>query len=382
MTTLLRASRQWATRPADERFLSIPEMLADQLARRERSTQKAISSRSLSAMPVDGDKQLAELVIVDKETGENLAPTHWAFGQLATLAGAPPAYLRKLPTPIVADALNWGLRFEREIKDVGIMSRQIERSNVETNDTHSAADEYAALMAATGPNYGRVWNFEIIEQIGRIFGDGRTGDFRVPGEFGKVVPITRDNTTLYAGDRDCFVFLADETNRIEIPNRRNGEPGQLARGFFIWNSEVGATSLGVATFLFDYVCMNRTVWGALDYQEVRVRHTASAPDKFVDEIAPALEAMRQAPATPIISAIEGARAARIDRMADDWLSQRFGKRMAAMFEAVHEAEEGRPIETLYDVSNAMTAHARGIVWQDERVRLEREAGRVLDMASH
>jgi hypothetical protein len=32
----------------------------------------------------------------------------------------------------------------------------------------------------------------------------------VPGEFGQRVAVTKQNTTLYASDRDMFVFLADE----------------------------------------------------------------------------------------------------------------------------------------------------------------------------
>jgi hypothetical protein len=44
----------------------------------------------------------------------------------------------------------------------------------------------------------------------------------VPGEFGQRVTVTQDNTTLFASDRDMFVFLADEENRIELPSRRAG----------------------------------------------------------------------------------------------------------------------------------------------------------------
>jgi hypothetical protein len=80
-----------------------------------------------------------------------------------------------------------------------------------------------------------------------------------------------------------FVFLADEERRIEIPNRRNGQPGSLARGFFVWNSEVGNTTLGAGFFLFDYVCCNRYVWGADQYTEVRIRHTSGAPDRWIEE---------------------------------------------------------------------------------------------------
>src|SRR5436309_2315096 len=92
------------------------------------------------------------------------------------------------------------------------------------------------MRAVTGPRYGRIWNENVVEAMATRFGDGVTGDWRVPGEFGKRVEVTKDNTTLFAGDRDMFVFLADEDHRIEIPNRRNGQPGSLARGFFCWNS--------------------------------------------------------------------------------------------------------------------------------------------------
>lgn len=44
---------------------------------------------------------------------------------------------------------------------------------------------------------------------------------------GQVKPITKQSTTLYASDRDMWVFLADEHNRIELPNRRNGKTGSL-----------------------------------------------------------------------------------------------------------------------------------------------------------
>ena len=82
--------------------------------------------------------------------------------------------------------------------------------------------------------------------------------------------MTKNNTTIYGSDRDMFVFLADEENRIVVPNRRNGQSGSLAKGFFVWNSEVGSQSIGAAFFLFDYACSNRIVWGAQDFKEIRI----------------------------------------------------------------------------------------------------------------
>jgi hypothetical protein len=55
--------------------------------------------------------------------------------------------------------------------------------------------------------------------------------------------------------------------------------------------------------------------------------------------------------------------------------------MTADIKAVHELEEHRPIETLWDVTTAVTALARNIPHQDRRVELEREAGKVLQLAA-
>ncbi len=214
------------------------------------------------------------------------------------------------------------------------------------------------------------------------FGDGVTGQFTVPGEFGEAVEVTKANTTLFAGEREMFVFLADEHNRIEVANRRNGQAGEMVRGFFVWNSEVGSRTLGIATFLFDYVCCNRIVWGAEGYQEITVRHTISAPDRFVEEVAPAIEAYANKSTASITAAIDAARAARLEPdKVEEFLRTRFTKGQATGIMAAHLAEEDRPIETLWDVAVGATAYAKGIKWQDDRVDVERVAGKIMASAS-
>lgn len=360
MTILMQASHQWATRPDDERFTSLPEMHATAARLRERSRGKVISSRAIEARPVEGDRN--GLVAVGPN-GQAANFTHWSFGQLAHRAGAPAAYMRDLPPELAADCLNYGLK-SRDVEDLGVLLYQ--------NGTTD-------LRAVTGPNYGRVWNTTVIEALMQRFGDGVTGDFKVPGEFGKDVPVTKANTTLYASDRDMFVFLADEKHRIELPGRRPGLTGSLARGFFVWNSEVGKTSLGIGTFLFDYVCQNRIVWGAQQYAEVRINHTAKAPDRWIEEAVPAIKAYAESSAQTITHAIEQARAARIDDV-DAFLMKRFTKSKASAIKAAHMNDEGRPIETLWDAATGVTAYARGVGYQDERIELEREGGRILDLA--
>jgi hypothetical protein len=357
----MQASRQWASRPSDERFVSLIDMQEHFDRIRSESRSAVVASRRLHALPTDDNKGLR----IVGPAGNAFVPTHWAFGQLAQRAEAPAGYLRTLPSPIAADCINYGLQYKREIEDIGILLQQ---------------NGERVVRAVTGPNYGRIWNSQIVDSLVDRFGNGIDGRFRVPGEFGRDVSVTKDNTTLYAGDRDMFVFLADEKNRIEVPNRRNGENGSLARGFFVWNSEVGAATFGIATFLFDYVCHNRIVWGAQTYKQITVRHTSSAPERWVEEVAPALENYANSSASSVTKAIADAREKRIDNVSD-FLSTRFGKRMAPVLSQIHEAEEGRPIETLWDAATAVTAYARDVKWQDDRVDLERKAGALIDLAT-
>lgn len=365
MTTLMDASNQWSTRPADERFVSLDDMLDKMRTLRSNSNARVIANRSMHAAPV-ADSETG-LVIVGP-SGAPVVPTHWSFGQLAQRVGAPAGYMRDLPPAIAADCINWGLR-QRDVEELGVL---LQRPNGHTN-----------IAAVTGPNYGRIWNDQIVAQTVKVFGDGITGDFRVPGEFGKAVEVTKANTTLFAGDRDCFIFLADEKNRIELPNRRDGQPGTLARGFFIRNSDVGAASFDIDTFLFDYVCCNRIVWGVSNHAKVSFRHSKGAPERFAEQVAPALERYTQEGTADIVTAIDAARAARIGDKDEvtAFMTKRFTKSQVSAISAAHIADEGRPIETLWDVSTGATAYARGLEYQDARFDIERKAGAVLDLVA-
>lgn len=362
---MMAVNRQWASRPDDERFLSLYDMQDHFAAVRNNSAAAVVSSRRIEVIP-EGHTGLQVSVVGHDAFNGTYAPTHWSFGQLAQLAEAPAGYLRTLPAPMAADCINYGLLAKRDISDVGVLAYR--------------NGGPAILRAATGPRYGRIWNADVIAALASRFGDGVNGQWKVPGEFGKPVPVTKQNTTLYASDRDCFVFLCDEEHRIEVPGRRNGENGAMARGFIVWNSEVGDKTFGLGTFLFDYICCNRIIWGMDGYEEIRIRHTASAPDKFLEEIAPALKSYSESSALGVTKAIEAAREKKVDDV-DAFLAKRFGSRVVASIKAAHQLEEGRPIETLWDATTAVTAFAKSIPHQDKRVEVEREGGAILALAS-
>jgi hypothetical protein len=375
MTTLMQASNQWATRPADQRFVSLLDLQAKVRADRNNSVASVISTRKINVIPHPANPQKGVTI----EGSQGLYdPTHFSFGQLAALAGAPAGYLRTLPAPLVADAMNYGLRFNRDAEEVGVLRT---KTTLDTGDDIQGPVEHVELRAATGPRYGRIWNSDIVDSMVGRFGDGLTGDFRVPGEFGKAIKVTKDNTTLYASDRDMFVFLADEVNRVEMHNRRDGQNGSLARGFFIWNSEVGDATMGIGMFLFDYACSNRIIWGVEQFKEVRLRHTASAPDRFIEEVAPILTAYSQASALPIEQTIAAAQQAKLDTDLDTFLKNRkFTMSESTAIKAAHMREEGRPIETIWDATTAVTAAAKTIRNQNDRVAMERKGGALLDLA--
>jgi hypothetical protein len=363
MSELMQASRQWASRPSDQRFTSLIELDDFVTGVRQNSTAKCVSSRRLSVAPVEGDNRA---LVAIGPNGNPVNLTHWSFGQLCNLADNTPAsYMRKLPTAMAADCVNFGL-MQRDISDVGVL---LYKNGGEPE-----------LRAATGPNYGRIWNSTITGALVDRFGDGITGDFRVPGEFGQQVEVTKENTTLYASDRDMFVFLADETHKIEIAGRRDGKPGQMSRGFFVWNSEVGSATLGIATFLFDYVCCNRIVWGAKGYEEIKLRHTSGAQDRWIEQVVPAIEKYASSSTQSVTQAISDARADRLgdQEAVDKFLLNRFTKSQVGAIKAAHMQDEQRPIETVWDSVTGITAYARSLSHQDERVKLEREAGKLLN----
>lgn len=374
MSTLMQCSRQWSTRPADQRFVSLLDLQRKVRTERDNSVSSVVSTRDLHVIPHPADPKRGITIEGSKGLYD---PTHFSFGQLASLAKAPAGYLRTLPAPLVADAMNYGLRFSRDAEEVGVLRT---RTTFE-DETSGDSVEHVELRAATGPRYGRIWNEDIVNSLVDRFGDGLTGKFRVPGEFGRRVPVTKDNTTIYGSDRDIFVFLADEENRIGMSNRRDGQPGSLARGFFVWNSEVGSATMGIAMFLFDYVCQNRIVWGVKEFKEVRLRHTAAAPDRWLEEITPTLRAYAESSAAPIEETIKIAQQKRVDDDLDAFLKNRFSASESVAIKAAHEREEGRPIETIWDATTAVTAHAKTIRNQDDRVAMERRGGAILDLVA-
>lgn len=367
-----RVSSEWFSRPADERYLSLDRLMAAVKGRAERSRTRTVES---AAVRVEANREDAErLDLMLPGADRPVAPTHWSFGQLAALVGAPAAYLRQLPAPLAGINLQYGLTNHRA-------------EQVKTLETDDGRLE---LRAVTGPDYGRIYDYELVAAVQRIAGNG-TGDTRwkVPGVldwstgvYNPMVDITADTTTLYASDRDVFLFLVDDLNPIEAGKLPDGSPDLYFRGFYCWNSEVGAKTLGIASFYLRAVCQNRNLWGVEDFEEISIRHSKYAANRFAHDAAPALTRFADSSPLPFVNGIRQAReriVARSDGDRTDFLRKRgFGKAETAKIIDTVLAEEGRPPESVFDFVQGITAFARSKAQQDARLDLEGRAKKLFD----
>jgi hypothetical protein len=367
-----RVSSEWFSRPDDERYLSLGDLARSVRGRSERSRTRVVETGLIHVEASRNDPDRLALML----PGANapVTPTHWSFGQLASQVGAPAAYLRQLPAPLAAINLQYGLTSSR--------AEQIK--TLETDNGH------IELRAVTGPDYGRIYDHELVEAVQKIAGNG-TGDTRwkVPGVldwstgiYNPCVDISKDTTTLYASDRDVFLFLVDDLNPIEAGRLPDGSPDLYFRGFYCWNSEVGAKTLGMASFYLRAVCQNRNLWGVEDFEEISIRHSKYAANRFAHEAAPALEGFANSSPLPFVNGIKAAReriVARTDEDRSDFLRARgFSKAETGKIIETVLAEEGRPPESIFDFVQGITALARSKAHQDARLDMEGKAKKLLD----
>ena len=374
-------SRQWMSRPADQRFLSLDDLHASTLRRHRYSETAVIKNTELELISPDEISRLSDTHVlqVGLPGGNTAEFTNWSFGQTCQLTGAPAAFMRQLPSQLVSDNLSWCLGRNREVEQV--------KTYVSSDPDYPAGTD--TLHALTGPTYGRIPDHEVVDAV-RMIAD--EGGWKVPGvmdwstgRYNPHVDVTSQTTTLYASDRDVWLFLVDDTRPIEIGKLPNGDPDYVFRGFYVWNSEVGSKTFGIACMYLRGVCCNRLLWGVEGFQELKIRHSAGAPDRFMAEAKPALAQFAEG---SVQSLLDGVAAAKQAKVADDeadaieFLTKRkFSKRRTAEILAAVEREEDHRAATVWDMAQGITAVARTIANTDERVGLEREAGKLLDQVA-
>ena len=374
---------QWATRPADQRFLSLEELREFVDGRTQELTEPVARFGQLSTI-VAGSGATAHPALMSKR-GMPVDFTHHSFGQLCSMIGAPASHLRKRSADLVARYLN-------ECADAasdGTSKLLLLPPAVRYSGGNPAdGPDYDAgqVRAFTSETYGRIWDLDVVDSVIRVNEDGR---WQVPAS-SYAAHDPKRATTLYAADSNVFIAMVDPEHPIEAGVTADGEPDVMYRGFIAWNSEVGDRTFGLCTFLYRYICDNRLIWGASDVSQLLIRHTKNGPYRFEREAVPVLQQYAESSPLQLQHEIMSAKTEYlIDRTnginSEDnvsefrgWLKTRGFSERAIDFTVDHviEADQGF---TLWETVQGLTAYAHNIAYADARIDLERKASALLEM---
>jgi hypothetical protein len=355
--TAYTAHREWATRPPDERYASVSGLYDAALARRVRTEEREVETSKFCTEAESNDA-----LVLHEASGRTAHLTNWGFEQLAAVAGAPPKYLRTLPAPIAASAINYGLQRQRR-------------------EAHMLFADQAApwtVHAITSPRYARVHHDELASRVLDLMGDHPAWNLPLgykDGEFG----AERVPSGAYLGDRDMFLFLVDGNRDLDDPTDRSH--AGLFRGFILRNSDVGAAALTLDVFLFRAVCGNHIIWGFQHVAGFRRRHVgASIQDAWttsLDSVRATLDADAASDRTILLRAstqeIGPTREAVLSAV-----TQRLelSQKQAAEAYTLAEQHETNP-RSVWGYVQGLTRLSQRTPWQDSRFTLDRAASRLL-----
>ena len=359
MTMIMKASTEWSTRPADQRYSTVEDLHAACTRYRERARTAVVPFKALHATAVDGE------VILNGRTDRTAHLTHWSFGQLAARAGAPAGYLRDLPAPLAADCINHGLATRTD----GDGTEDKATLLFDVNGEMTA-------RAITSDQYTRIWNADITQRLVALKAQGTWQE----------APAAFDGSRgQYASDRDMFSFFVDNNRRIfeTLPG------GGLSRGFMVWNSEVGAAVFGIMAFLYEYICGNHRIWGASEIKEVRLRHVGNADEKAFAKMAVELREYAEGSATEDEAKILRARQYTFGASKEEVLDTVFGLRIGGLSLARIDKAYDLAVEregwygdprSAWGLAGGLTEIARDLPHAEERVAVDRAAGKVMEVA--
>lgn len=339
----------WLQRRAGVRFHSMGEAQQELERRSANVTEQVIDNRSIQLVSHPQPQNRDDMNMLLVQAGDRPATgISWhAFGQLAGLAKAPAAYLRTLPAMLVKDNLEFGLSYIREAEQVKVYGDAVE------------------ARAFTGPGYGRVLDFEVVEAARNILDEGRW-------------QLAEEHMGLSVTDRALNMFLLDKTQPVVVGKTIRGDDDVLWRGLRISNSEVGGGALSVEAFLFRGYCKNGMIFRMKDAEKISIRHTKGAPARWAREVQPAIEAYAAQDGMKLLQAANRAKDAVIahdDDSALAWLVNRGLNRGDAKLAIERvQMEEGNSLRTVWDAVQGITAVARSEVHVEERSELERIAG--------
>lgn len=356
---IFKANKQWATRPADERFPTIQALYDATRAYAQEAKTKDVAVADLRVEAAEGDVNL-----VGKQ-GIPARFTHWAFGQLCRRLSAPADFLRELPPTLASQVLN---------NRLANLTGKVEDA---VSSLLFHANGGLLLRAITSDKYQRVWNHEVAERLLGLEGQGwkpATPDRVLVDESELGV------TALYASDHDMFAFVKHSDAVV----KEAGSTEPLYRGLIVENSEVGASALKVTRFLYRYMCENHIIWGASEVGEVALRHVGSVKEKFNLWYAEAKRYAEES-VSDEEAKIAAAKSKLIGASKEEVLDALFGKRSLGLsrktldggYEAIVPEQDGDP-NTVWGFVQGLTRYSQLEPYADARTAIDKAAGKVLE----
>lgn len=359
MSIITTASNQWATRPNDERFRTLPEMYEATKRYADQSSTHNVPLEQLRAEVVDG-----ELVLARRNS---IHFSNYAFGQLCRNLRVPASYISQLPPTLAAQNLNHGLKQ---------YTPNTEPASMLIHRTPGIPGNGLTLAAILSQRYSRIWDYEVISRL-----------LELPGK-GWIVPRAMDDNErpagLYASDHDMFAFMVNPGVSIEADK---GGRETLNRGFFVSNSEVGAGALTITLFYYEYVCGNHIVWGASGVQRFRKVHMGADVRQFANALSSAIVDVTTQGALADQELFQRAHTKEIAKSRAGVVELIAGKKLltaraagevydlAEQFTDVH----GAPT-SVWGFFSGMTRYSQQFAYADQRNTIDVAAGKVLEMA--
>lgn len=378
-TTISTAQAEYYSRPADERFDTLDAMIAAAQDDKDHSAERTYNLKDLRAVVVDPftqkegttDPSIAQAIgaqlRMQNPTGQLAKLTHYSFGQLARTIGAPASYLRTLPPALVAQNLNHGMH---EAVAVGTAANLLVRAN----------GGEPLVRAATSETYGRVWDAHLYGELRRHFGDGissRGGTWMTPPAWPGSLPSGQ-----YRGDRDSFVIRVEGGSIVSDPSARQGDGQQLYRGILVRNSEVGHCSVTIECVLYQYICGNHMLWGAIMDRKFKRRHVGNKVTRdTISELLSMAQAFNHRSASQdeqIIKALtENEIAHTKEAVIDELKKAGFTKQQAADAYDTAEAKVEASPRSFWGMAQGITRISQTEGYQDERLQLDQMAAALL-----
>jgi hypothetical protein len=354
----------WVNRPGDHSFDAIDEVLEHTMKMKDKSFIKESALEHLGVMTTGNSLTpgVDDLYVTKDGTGARF--NNHSFNQFCSIIGARASEWHKFPAALAQVPLTWLVQ-NGERKDVKLLLSKLDNGKVECRAVNSSS-------------YGRIWNHDLVKAV-KDHIDPTV--WKVPQD----ITFHLKKGFITCNDRKVFIFLVNEANPILVEGLQ-----PLYRGFYAWNSEVGDGTCGIAEFLLNKVCANRAMVGVTDFQELNIRHTSGAPDRWVRDAVPSLHDYVNASTAHMAELLQASRTKKVakdEKGALEWLQNRgFTHALAksALESAREESRGADPTSSPYSVWNiiqGLTAEAREKMNNDDRVEIERHAGKLMKVVA-